>query len=234
MHRVRGFHPAEIPFTAGDPSATAIVDGRRTLTYSAFGAEVLEAAAGLAARGVVRHRVVVTVLPDRSEVASVMFAAWQLGAAVSPLSTRLDPDEAARRIGELAPALVVVDDAGPAITAADVPTVHIERLARPGGQPPWTELRLDDAAIVAWHARDERSSTPRVLRHADVARLLWNAARPGATSATRVPSLLHPDDLIAYLCAALAVGGTALIGGAESQRPSRTQSEKSAHIPEAR
>ncbi|UUY03923.1 AMP-binding protein [Svornostia abyssi] len=228
-----GLHPAEIPFTAEDQTAIAIVDPRRALTYSEFGGEVLEMAAGLAARGVVRHRVVGTVLSDRIEVASVMFAAWQLGAAFSPLSPRLDPEEAGRRVAGLSPALVVVDDSSTELPAGP-PQVHVERLAAPGGQPPRTELQLTDAALVAWPAGREHGSTAGVVHHAAAAALLWHAARPGAALATHVPSLSCAEDLLAHLCATLAVGGTVLIGGAGAQRPSRTQSEKSAHMPDAR
>lgn len=232
-HHAPGLHPAEIPFTAGDPAAIAIADHRRALTYSAFGGEVLEIAAGLAARGVMRHRVVATVLSDSIEVASVMFAAWQLGAAISPISPRLSPEEVERRLAGLAPALVVVDAAGTPMPAG-LPQVHVERLVVPGGQPPRTDLRLTDAALLAWPAGRAHGSAARVVHHAAAAGLLWHAARPGASPATRVPSLSCAEDLLAHLCATLAVGGTALIGEAEAQRPSRTQSEKSAHMPEAR
>ncbi len=207
MDRVdpQGVHPAALPFLADDPAACAIADSRRPLTYSELGGEALQMAAGLAARGVVRHRVVATVLPDGSELASLMFACWQLGAALCPLSPELAPEEVARRVAGLSPALVVVDDACVGIDTGTVPQIHVARLTAVGGQPPRTELRFDDVALHAWPAR--------ALRHAELAALVRHATVPEAAPSASGPSVLQLTDFAVSVCRALADGGAAVVGG---------------------
>lgn len=215
MDRVetQGPHPAALPFLADDPAACAIADGRRTLTYSQLGGETLQMAAGLAARGIVRHRVVAAVLPEGGELASIMFACWQLGAALCPLDPELDPAEAGRRVAGLSPALVVVGDARVAIDTGAVPQIHVERLAAVGGQPPRTELRFDDVALHAWPAR--------ALRHAELAALVRHAAAPEVAPNAPGSSVLQPTDFAVSVCRALIAGGTAVVGGSPGRLSAR-------------
>ena len=48
-------------------------------------------------------------LPNRAEFVVAMFAAWRLGAAVTPISPTLVPAEAAYQIADAAAKVVIVD-----------------------------------------------------------------------------------------------------------------------------
>ena len=77
-----------------EPGKTAVVDDRTRLTYAALDLFADRVAAGLAAHRVGAGDVVSCVLPNRAEVAVLLFAAARLGAALNPIG----PIQGAREI----------------------------------------------------------------------------------------------------------------------------------------
>ena len=94
-HRVTDAHVghlASLPDrrAAADPDGACLDDDRMTLTNREFLDRVEATAELLARHGVRPGDVVATVLTNRIELVSVMFATWRLGAALTPVNPSLD------------------------------------------------------------------------------------------------------------------------------------------------
>ena len=87
-----------------------ISDDAVALTNGEFAARVRSVAGLLAQHGVRRGDVVATLLANRVELVLTLFAAWQLGAAVTPINPALTDAEAAYQLEDSAARLVVVDN----------------------------------------------------------------------------------------------------------------------------
>jgi acyl-coenzyme A synthetase/AMP-(fatty) acid ligase len=99
---------------AADPSRLALVavarDGeRRELTFGEVADRSARMAGALAARGVRRGDVVMTVVGNRPEWAYAMLACWRIGAVAQPCSEQLRPADLRARIESVEPAAVVAD-----------------------------------------------------------------------------------------------------------------------------
>lgn len=70
---------------AAVPEKTAVVDGRGRLTYRELDALADRVAAGLTAQGVGAGDAVACVLPNRAEAVVLSYAAWRLGAVLTPI-----------------------------------------------------------------------------------------------------------------------------------------------------
>ncbi len=87
----------------------AVADDNAALTNEQFQDAVRRAAAVLREHGVSAGDVVAIKLPNRAEFVVVMFAAWRLAAAVTPISPTLMPAEATYQIRDADAKVVVVD-----------------------------------------------------------------------------------------------------------------------------
>jgi len=109
-----------------------ISDDAVALTNGEFAARVRSVAWLLAQHGVRRGDVVATLLANRVELVLTLFAAWQLGAAVTPINPALTDAQAAYQLEDSAARLVVVDDrpspsgTALAVEAAELWTAPIE------------------------------------------------------------------------------------------------------------
>jgi long-chain acyl-CoA synthetase len=89
------------------PDARCIEDATTVLTNREFHARVLAAAGVLADLGVWAGDVVAIMLPNRVEFVVAMFAAWRLGASVTPVKPSLTSKEATHQIVDSGAVLVV-------------------------------------------------------------------------------------------------------------------------------
>ena len=89
-------HLAALPDqrAASDPGGSCLADGRRELDNATFAAEVRGTSSALVELGIGRGDVVAVVLPNSVDLVTVMFAAWRLGAAVTPVNPALTEHEA--------------------------------------------------------------------------------------------------------------------------------------------
>ena len=94
---------------ANAPDAPAVADDDTDLNNTQFLDAVLRAGTVLRERGVSAGDVVAIMLPNRASFVVAMFAAWRLGAAVTPISPTLVPAEAAYQITDADAKVVVVD-----------------------------------------------------------------------------------------------------------------------------
>lgn len=103
------------------PDEPCIADASTALSNNAFLSRVLAAAGAFASRGVGMGDVVALMLPNQVEFAVAMFAAWRLGAAVTPINPGLTVKEASHQIIDSRTKLLV-NGSGEAVVV-DVPTM---------------------------------------------------------------------------------------------------------------
>ena len=84
-----------------DPAGACIADERQDLHNVGFAERVTAVAAVFAAAGLGRGGVLAVLLPNRVELVTSMFAAWRLGAAVTPVNPALTAQEARYQIRRL-------------------------------------------------------------------------------------------------------------------------------------
>ncbi len=91
------------------PDAPCMADARITLSNTEFHAQVLAAAGVFADQGIGAGDVVAVMLPNQVEFAVAMFAAWRLGAAITPINPGLTSKEATHQVVDSAAKLIVND-----------------------------------------------------------------------------------------------------------------------------
>jgi acyl-coenzyme A synthetase/AMP-(fatty) acid ligase len=184
---------------AADPRRTALVvldrsGERSTHTFGQVSDRAARLAGALAATGVARGDVVMTLVGNRPEWVHAMVACWRIGAVALPCTEQLRPADLRARIDVAAPRAIVVDErngdtlaaaltgtgeaAGPAVL-----TIPDERLYDCAPAPA-VDLAGDDPALIVFTSGT--SGEPKPIRHG--ARNLpgqllqaehWYDARPG-------------------------------------------------------
>ncbi|MEI4274196.1 AMP-binding protein [Klenkia sp. LSe6-5] len=208
-----------------DPARPALSDAHCTLTHGELADEVRRVAGGLAALGVGPGDVVATMLPNRVELATVMFAAWHLRAALTPINPALTIHEAAHQLGDSGAALVVVDDASAALLtglgATDLPTsrpvrrLHVDELERSHMAPPEHTPLDTDLALLIYTGGTTGRPKGVLLDHANVHSMVKMLVRhlrvTEADRALVALPLFHVNGLVVSLLLPLAVGGSAVL-----------------------
>lgn len=116
------------------PTATAIHDGERALSYADFDADADRLSAALTAAGFAKGDRVGVMMTNRIEYALLFFAAARAGVVLAHLSTRSTPREIAHLVAKTGiRALVVQHDLVEACTAATALGAAWERLIVVGG-----------------------------------------------------------------------------------------------------
>ena len=178
---------------AADPRRPALValahDGaRREIAFGEVADRSARLAGTLAARGVARGDVVMTLIGNRPEWVYAMVACWWLGAAAQPCTEQLRPADLRARIDKLVPRAIVTDARnveliGAAGFAGPLLLVPDEQLFE-AAPPPAAELDPDDPALIVFTSGT--AGEPKPIRHG--ARYLegqrvqaehWYGARPG-------------------------------------------------------
>jgi long-chain acyl-CoA synthetase len=95
---------------AVDPDAPAVSDARRTLTNADLLAHVRSVAIQLRQLGVGADDVVALRLTNRVEFVVLLFAAWRLGATITPVNPALTQGEVARQLADAKARLLVAED----------------------------------------------------------------------------------------------------------------------------
>jgi acyl-coenzyme A synthetase/AMP-(fatty) acid ligase len=178
---------------AADPSRLALValsgEGeRREIAFGEVAERSARLAGALAARGVGRGDVVMTLIGNRPEWVHAMVACWRLGAVPQPCTEQLRAADLRARIAKVAPRVFVVDARNAQLVAdagfdGQVLAVPDETLFDAEPAPP-AELGTEDPALIVFTSGT--AGEPKPIRHG--ARYLdgqsvqaehWYGARPG-------------------------------------------------------
>ena len=122
-------HFASLPDhrAALDPHGYAVSDGRRSLTNDQLLHRVRVAARHLQDLGTGPGDVVALKLTNRVEFVLLLFAAWRLGATVTPVNPSMTEVEVVRQLRDSGARLLVVED-GAAVEADDVAVLAVGAL----------------------------------------------------------------------------------------------------------
>jgi acyl-CoA synthetase (AMP-forming)/AMP-acid ligase II len=195
-------------------SGPVVADDRIRLDIDSFRACVAGAAARFSAFGVGHGDVIATVLANRVELVVAMFAAWDLGATLTPVNPALTADEIAYQLGDGRACLAVVQ----AETADKVDVASIDAsVLLESGDP--GSLRggatADDLALLVYTSGTTGRPKGVMLDHGNLgamtAMLLeQNAFTPTGKSLLVLP-LFHVNAIMVSIVTPLAVGGSAFI-----------------------
>jgi acyl-coenzyme A synthetase/AMP-(fatty) acid ligase len=178
---------------AADPSRPALVELARDGTRRAWSfGEVADGAARLAgtlaARGVRRGDVVLTLIGNRPEWVLTMVACFRLGAVVLPCTEQLRPKDLALRLGAVDPRLVVCDERNLAVLEAAGPAAEVLVVPDPAlleAEPaPAADLAPADPCLITFTSGTSGEPKPvlhgqRYLAGQRLQAEHWLDARPG-------------------------------------------------------
>jgi acyl-coenzyme A synthetase/AMP-(fatty) acid ligase len=140
---------------------------RREISHGEVADRSARLAGALAARGVRRGDVVMTVVGNRPEWVYAMVACFRIGAVALPCTEQLRPNDLRKRIGAVAPRLVVADERDLAAveeSGFDGPVVAIPDGSLFEGDPaPAAELGPEDPALITFTSGT--AGEPKAIRH---------------------------------------------------------------------
>ena len=199
------------------PDAPAVADDTINLNNTEFADAVLRASAVLDEKGVSAGDVVAIMLPNRVEFVVAMFAAWRLGAAVTPISPTLVPAEAAYQIKDAAAKVVIVD--APLEIDASVEVLSVDDLtAGPAAAVPEPAEHRDDAlALLIYTSGTTGRPKGVMLDHANLnamCGMVIDAFKmTGDDHSLLILPLFHVNGIVAGTLSPLVAGGRTTIAG---------------------
>ena len=157
---------------AADRSRPALVaiaadGGRREVSFGEVADRSARLAGTLAARGVGRGDVVMTVVGSRPEWVYAMLACWRIGAVAQPCSEQLRPADLRMRMDKVEPLAVVADSRDLELVAeagfdGAVLAVPDESLFE-AAPAPAMELSANDPALIVFTSGT--AGEPKPIRH---------------------------------------------------------------------
>jgi acetyl-CoA synthetase len=157
---------------AADPRRLALValsrEGeRREIAFGELADRSARLAGALAARGVGRGDVVMTLIGNRPEWAYAMVACWRLGAVAQPCTEQLRPADLRARIEAVGPSAFVADQRNASLVSEagfDGPVLIVPDEKLFAGEPaPAAELGPEDPALIVFTSGT--SGEPKPIRH---------------------------------------------------------------------
>jgi long-chain acyl-CoA synthetase len=211
---------AEIPDARAhrDPGGACLADERQELDNTAFAGRVRAVASVFAAAGLGRGDVLAIMLPNRVELITSMFAAWRLGAAVTPVNPALTAAEARYQIAD-AGATVIVAGEEAAAMLRDGPgrIIGLAAVTDPPApaDPPPLVTGPDALALLIYTSGTTGRPKGVMLDHANIgamARIVidW-FEMAGDTRSLLVLPLFHVNGIMVSVVSPLLAGGSAFV-----------------------
>ncbi|SFC94191.1 Acyl-CoA synthetase (AMP-forming)/AMP-acid ligase II [Nocardioides terrae] len=150
-----------------DPDGRAVSDATRTLTNAQFRDEVRAAAEHLRELGIGPGAVVALRLTNRIEFVTLLFAAWRLGATITPVNPSLTAGEVERQLTDSDARLAVIeDDAAPVSSTETLRVGDLRRTSRRALEVPRTDPR--DLALLIYTSGTTGVPKGVMLDHANL------------------------------------------------------------------
>lgn len=175
-------------------------------------------AARLVAAGVVPGDVVGIQLPNRAEFVVAMFAAWRIGATVTPIIPWLTENELSYQVDDADAVLVVREDSS-SCAPTHYPIVTLSELSRLPNEIGARDYRLDqeDVALIIYTSGSTGRPKGVELTHANITSMATSLVKSLALSASDhsllVLPLFHVNGIVvSVLAPLLAEGQTTVVG----------------------
>lgn len=194
----------------------ALQDSRLSLSNRMFERAVSSVGRQLAELGINAGDVVAAILPNRVEMVVVMFAAWRLRAAFTPVNPALTADEASYQIGDSRSKLVVVDErTADHLVDSGVRSLRVEELELDGAPMEVSEPYPADVALLIYTSGTTGRPKGVVLDHSNIA-VMTSAIQSGLDisaddRALLVLPLFHVNAIMISVIAPLAAGASVVI-----------------------
>jgi long-chain acyl-CoA synthetase len=203
---------------AGSPSGPVVADDYTDLNNSQFLAAVQRAAASLRGKGVSAGDVVAIMLPNTASFVVSLFAAWRLGAAVTPINPSLTPAEVNYQVSDAAATVLIAKTAPEFDAGAPILTTD----ALDGGDPTpglRSAPQYPDSALALLIYTSGTTGRPKgvMLDHANL-NAMCGAVIDGFKLTPDDHSLLilplfHVNGIVVGTLSPLLAGGRATIAG---------------------
>ncbi|MFD7846965.1 class I adenylate-forming enzyme family protein [Nocardia sp. NPDC059764] len=200
-----------------NPEAPAIADDHMELDNAAFLDSVRRAAATLRACGVDRGDVVAVMLPNTADLIVCLFAAWRLGAAVTPINPALAPAEVAYQLADADAALLVTAEP---IAASPVPTiVPVWQSSAAEFDSVTDPAAFDELALALLIYTSGTTGRPKgvMLDHANLnamCRMVIDGLSLGpADRSLLILPLFHVNGIVVSVLSPLLAGGSTTVAG---------------------
>ena len=198
----------------GDPDGLAVADGRQSLTNWQFLDRIRANSQHLRKLGVGVGDVVALKLVNRVEFVTLLFAAWRIGAAVTPINPSLTNAEVARQLGDSGARLLICDD--DATAHDDVVTVDVDTLQTEPAQSD-SEPHRDSTALALLIYTSGTTGAPKgvMLEHANLDAMAHMGCRamqiePDDRCLLILP-LFHVNGIVVSVVTPLLAGGSVVI-----------------------
>jgi len=201
-----------------DPSGACIADERQELDNAAFAERVTALAAVFDAAGLRPGGVLAIMLPNRVELVTSMFAAWRLGAAVTPVNPALTAQEARYQIDDAGATLVVADDnAAAMLRDGQYRVIGVTEVTTPVPPEEPPALNTDPAALALLIYTSGTTGRPKgvMLDHANISAtaeliIAWFEMTPQTRSLLVLP-LFHVNGIMVSVVSPLLADGSTFI-----------------------
>jgi acyl-CoA synthetase (AMP-forming)/AMP-acid ligase II len=198
--------------------ARCISDDAVALNNGQFAERVRSVAGLLAQRGVRRGDVVATLLPNRVELVLTLFAAWRLGAAVTPINPALTDSEAAYQLEDSATRLVVLDNRpSPAGTADALDVADLWTCVETSPDDESPVLDPDGLALLIYTSGTTGKPKGVMLDHANLTAMcemaLVSFEFDQSDHCLLVLPLFHVNGIVVSVLTPLLAGASATIAG---------------------
>lgn len=198
-----------------DPYGPSIADDDVELNNIQFLRRVQRAAATLRSQGIGAGDVVAVMLPNTVSLVVTLFAAWRIGAAVTPLSPTLVPSEVAYQVADAGARVLVTDRQIELATPALLPVRELT------AEPPaiTDPVRQSDDALALLIYTSGTTGRPKgvMLDHANLkamCRMVIDAFElTGADHSLLILPLFHVNGIVVGTLSPLLAGGRTTIAG---------------------
>jgi long-chain acyl-CoA synthetase len=200
------------------PDAPAVADDNTNLNNIEFFDAVRRASAAMRDHGVSAGDVVAIMLPNQASFVIAMFAAWRLGAAVTPVSPTLAPVELIYQIEDAAAKVLVVEKplefdvpVGAVLSTGELTSVPAAAVLEP------TEHHDDALALLIYTSGTTGRPKGVMLDHANLnamCRMMIDALTLTSDDhSLLILPLFHVNGIVAGTLSPLVAGGRATIAG---------------------
>lgn len=193
---------------------SCLSDDDLSLNNSEFLAHVRAAAALLRERGVGDGEVVAVMLPNQVEFVIALFAAWRIGATVTPINPSLTSSEVEYQLADSGAKVLISDVADMRVDTIGVG--DLRAAVEPGDEPPVPQK--DDAlALLIYTSGTTGKPKGVMLDHANLQAMCSMAVDSVGLSATDhsllILPLFHVNGIVVSVLSPLLAGGRTTIAG---------------------